>query len=251
MRDDKDFDGSKLDAPEIRLTSESPILSKLSNFWYYHKWTVIVVAFFAVIFIVGAVQLFTKEDSDESVIIAAPMTFYAEHIEGFDGTLTALMPKNSDGSAKALDVFTYPIYSEQEIEEANHEETNEDGYYIKKVDRSYNTSKIQEYNQFLQTGECSLLFVPKELYVKQRELNRLRPLGEIFGDAVPEGALQDGYGVRLGDTYAYEFFPELQVLPEDTVICLLRPYIHGASSNEEKYAVTVEFFKNIVTFGDQ
>ena len=250
MRDDKDLNGSKLDAPEISLTSESPFLSKLSNFWYYHKWTVIVVAFFAVILIVGAVQLFTKEDSDETVAIAAPMTFYAEHIEGIDRTLTNLMPKNSDGSAKRLDVLTYTIYSEQEIEDANHEETDEEGHYIRKVDRAFNTSKIQEYNQLLTTGECSLLFVPKELYQKQRELDRLRPLREIFGENIPESA-QDGYGIRLGDTYLYEFFPEMQVLPADTVICLLRPYIHGASSKEERYAATVELFKNIAKFGEQ
>ena len=46
-----------------------------------------------------------------------------------------------------------------------------------------------------------------------------------------------------------EFFEELQVLPADTVICLMRPYIWGASSDDAKYEKTVEFFKNIVDFG--
>ena len=250
-RDNKDFDESKLDAAEIRLTSENPILSKLSNFWYYHKWTVIVVTFFAVIIVVGLFQILTKEDSDEAVIVAAPMTFYAEHIDGINVTLSSLMPKNEDGSQRKLDVHYYQIFSEEEMDKLNHEETDSEGHYVKKVDQSYNTSKIQEYNQFLQTGECSLLFIPSHLYEKQKELNRLRSLSEIFGEELPECAMADGYGVRLGDTYAYEFFPELQALPEDTVICLLRPYIHGASSKEERYAATVEFFKNIVTFGEQ
>lgn len=250
MRDNKDFNESKLDGVEIKLTSASPFLAKLSNFWYYHKWTVIVVTFFLVIFIVGAVQLFTKEDVDEKVVIAAPVDFYAEYIEGIDNTLTALMPKNSDGSAKKLEVYTYTIYSEKELEEANHEETDEDGRYVKKVDQSYNSSKMQEYNNDLQTGEFSLLLIPRELYEKQGELGRLRSLREIFGEDLPRGAMADGYGIRLGDTYAYEFFAELQVLPEDTVICLLRPYIHGASSKEERYAVTVELFKNLAKFGE-
>ena len=48
MGDNKDFDGSKLDTTEIRLTSENKILSKLSNFWYHNKWTVIIVGFFAI-----------------------------------------------------------------------------------------------------------------------------------------------------------------------------------------------------------
>ena len=249
LRDNKDFDESKLDAPEISLTSGSPFLSKLSNFWYYHKWTVIVVTFFAVIFIVGAVQFFTKEESDETVIIACPMTFYAEQIEGLDNTLTGLMPVNGDGSAKKLDVYTYSIYSEDEMNQANAEETDSEGKPVKKVDGNYNTSQSSKYYDFLQTGECSLLFVSLELYEVQKNNNRLRSLEEIFGENLPEGALSDGYGVRLGDTYIYEFFPELQTLPANTIICILRPYIHGASSKEEKYSSTVEFYKNLVTFG--
>jgi hypothetical protein len=64
------------------------------------------------------------------------------------------------------------------------------------------------------------------------------------------GALEDGCGVRLGDTELYGFFEELQVLPPDTVICLMRPYIWGASSNEEKYAEAETYFKNLITFGN-
>ena len=39
----------KLQSTDIKLTSSNKILTWLSNFWYYHKWKVIIIAFFAII----------------------------------------------------------------------------------------------------------------------------------------------------------------------------------------------------------
>ena len=104
IRNDREQDGEKLEASEIRLTVDSPFLSKLSNFWYYHKWKVIVILFFAIIFAVGISQMITKEDSDEIIVIAAPVTIGHEENLKLDAVLSTLMPKNSDGGAKALDI---------------------------------------------------------------------------------------------------------------------------------------------------
>lgn len=250
MRGDRDHDESKLQAAEITLTSENKVLSWLSNFWYYHKWKVIVIAFFAIIFAVGIIQMINKEDSDDILVIAAPIDISAEDNGKIDSILTSLMPKNSDGSPKELNIYTYPIYSEDEMKEANESETDEEGNFIPKVLRSFNTSKIQEYDQFLQTGECSVLFVSEYLYSRLVANNRLRPVKDTFGEKLPAGVTKDGFGIRLGDTYLYEYFTDLQLLPEDTIVCISRQYIHGASSDDERYAASVEFFKNIVTFGN-
>ena len=245
MRDNKDTE-SKLEASDVSLASSSPIFSKLDNFWYYHKWKVIIILFFAVVFIVGIVQMVNKNEGDESVIIAVPQYLYVEDIEGLDLALSSLIPTSDQG--KKVNLFVYSIYSEAELEAENTEETDEEGRYIQKVTNSYNVSQMEEYRSFLQTGEVSLLFVSPYLYDTLRENDRLRPLSDSFGDALPVGAMSDGYGIRLGNTYIYEFFDEIKVLPADTVICLSRAYIWGASSDKEKYADTVEYYKSLVNF---
>ncbi len=151
---------------------------------------------------------------------------------------------------KNLALYTYSIYSEDEMKAANEAETDDEGKYVIQVSQPHNTSKIEEYRSYLQTGECSVVLVSEYLYENLRDQDRLRPIAEVFGEQLPAGTRQDGYGVRLGDTYLYEYFDELKVLPEDTVICLLRSYIWGASSDGEKYAVSEEYFKKIVTFGN-
>ncbi len=250
MRGDRDHDESKLQATEITLTSDNKVLSRLSDFWYYHKWKVIVIAFFAIIFVVGVIQIIDREDVDEVVIVAVPADISAEDNEKIDSILTQLSPKKKDGSAKNLSVYAYPIYSEEELKEANESETDEEGRFIPQVLPSFNTSKIQEYDQFLSTGECSVMFISEYLYSRLAANNRLRPVVDVCGANLPSGVTKDGLGVRLGDTYIYEYFTELKKLPADTIVCISRQYIHGASSNDDRYADSEELFKNIVTFGN-
>ena len=116
MGDNKDFNESKLDTTEIRLTSDNKVLSWLSNFWYHNKWTVIIVSFFAIIFIIGIVQMIQKEEDDTYIVIAAPTTFYGEDLSGITDTLESLMPTDINGDGKkSLYLMTYSIYSEEEL----------------------------------------------------------------------------------------------------------------------------------------
>ncbi len=250
VRDDKDFDESKLEAAEIKLTASSPILSKISNFWYYHKWKVIIISFFAVVLAVGIFQMATREEADTSIIIAVPKHLDGEQAAEIDSTLTALLPAGKNDTALSLDVYNYAIYSEEEMDEANRTETNSEGEYLLQVSGQYNTSQMEAYTGYMQTGECSVLIVSEYLYIKLRASDRVLPLDKVFEDKMPRGAMSDGYGVRLGDTELYEFSESMQVLPEDSVVCILRSYIMGASSKEENYNTSKEFFKNIVTFGE-
>ena len=253
MKEHNNFDDNKLDAPEVEIRlggSDNRFLKWIENFWYYHKWKVLIGLFFAVVLGVGIGQMVNKEEQDAVVVVAAPTYFYAEHVEGLDQTLTALLPSDGEDGAKSLTILTYPIYSEEELKAANEAETDDEGRFIIQVSQPYNTSKIEEYGDYLKTGECSILFISEYLYSNLLAQDRLRPMAEVFGEKLPAGVRPDGYGIRLGDTELYRFFDEMKVLPEDTVICLMRSYIWGASSDAEKYAETEEYFKRIVTFGN-
>ena len=251
MRDNKDFDGQKLEAAEIHLTVSNPFLRWLDNFWYHHKWKVIIIAFFAVVLTIGIVQIVNKDEIDMQVTVATHATLSAEERQGVRDVLVSLMPGDKDGDgAKNLQLNTYVIYSEDEMKAANEAETNEDGKYITYVDQSYNYSQSSDYRDYLSTGECTVMLVSQYLYEQLAANDRIRPMSDIFTEGLPDGVTSDGRGIYLSSTYAYEFFDELGALPEDTVICILRPYIFGASSKEDRYAYAVEHLKNIVEFSE-
>ena len=262
MKDNKDLEREKIDADEIRIEIETknPFLSKLSNFWYYHKWKVIIGMFFAIVFGVGFFQMFTREDVDEIVALAAPVYLEEQQRANIAEVLSHQLPREEDGGLRTMDIYDYAVYSEDEMEEANHAETDAEGHYITYIDRAFNMSEKQSYDQYVfSTGECSVLIVSEYLYYElaAKEMDKEQgkdirlTMGEIFGEELPAGVMPDGCGIRLADTEIYKYYEELQVLPEDTVICVLRPRIIGASWNKERHAKSVEFFKNIVTFGSE
>ena len=253
MNDNRDFDESKLDGAEIRLAPNSPFFAKLDNFWYHHKWKVIIIAFFAIVIIVGVVQMVGKTDADASVVIAVPETVTPLQSRDISTALGQLLPSDANGDGKKdLDVLAYPIYSEEELDKANHTETETEAdggwHYVPVVDQSYNVDRHKEYTAYLQGGEAAVLFVSEYLYESLRTHDRILPLSEIFGESLPTGALADGYGVRLGDLAIYSYIDALKVIPEDTIVCILRPYVFGKNANEDRYECAKGLFKNIVTF---
>ena len=251
MANDTQRDINKLDATDISLTSSNPFLKWIENFWYYHKWKVIIIAFFAIVLTVGIVQMVNKEDPDSEITLATHTIFYKENVDGIEQALVSLMPsdRNGDGTKK-IQLQFYKIYSPEEMNAANEAETDEDGKPVIYVDKSYNDSQYSDYRDYINTGESSILIVSEYLYSELVAQERVRPLSEVFGDNLPQGTMSDGYGVRLTDTGVYEFFDAFKTLPDDTVICLLRSYVWGASSKESHYAYAEEYFKNIVTFGE-
>lgn len=255
MNDNRDFNESKLDAAEIKLTSNSPFFAKLENFWYYHKWKVIIIAFFAIVIIVGVVQMISKTESDAAIVIAVPETVTPLQSQEISIALQQFLPsdQNKDGK-KELSVHAYAIYSEEEFDKANHTEieteANGDWHYVQNVSQSYNVEQYDQYTAYLQTGEAAVVFVSEYLYEKLRSSDRVLPLDEVFGENLPAGSLADGYGVRLSDLAVYSYVEALGIIPEDTVVCMLRPYIFGKTANEEKYSYAKEFYKNIVDFAE-
>ena len=246
---------TKLEADNVDLLRKSPFISKLENFWYHNKWKVIIIAFFAIVLIVGVAQVAGKTEPDATVVVAVPETITPLQSADISSALVSVMPADTNGDGKkVIDVLAYPIYSEEEFEEANHTETEteKDGgwHYVPVVNQSYNVEKFNEYTEFLKTGEATVLIVSEYLYGNLVQNDRVMPLSEIFGENVPAGAKADGFGFVFGDLSIYSYVDALGVIPEDSVVCILRPYIWGASSDPERYAHAKELFNKIVTFGE-
>ena len=158
------------------------------------------------------------------------------------------MPRNPDGRAKKIDLYTYSVYSEDEMNEANHAETNDEGQYIQQVIPSYNVDKTKELHSEIGLGRSSILIISESVYNDLKVKNWILPLSEIFGDELPEGTLADGCGVRLGETDLYAAYEGLQVLDGDLVVCMIRSLAMGANNDKSRYAESVELYKRIVTF---
>lgn len=245
----------KLQSTDIKLTSSNKFLKWLENFWYYHKWKVIIITFFAVVLIVGVVQMVNKTDPDIEVTVATHTVYYQENVDALEQTLTSLMGEDINGDGKKTVVLnTYKIYSEAELKAANEKETDAAGNPVIYADESYNKSQIEAYNSYIMTGQCSVMIISEYLYNDLVSRNSdeilLKPISEIYGDNLPEGVTADGYGIRLKDTGAYKNLDAFRGLPGDSIICIMRPFVMNGDRGGEKHAAAVEYFKTIVEFGE-
>ena len=231
--------------PERKIAVEGRFIKWLDNFWYHYKWVVIGVAVAAIVLAVCIAQSCTKEKKDISIVYAGPVALSVSEQVQMEELMSQLLPKDLDENGENVArITTYHIYSEEQIKKIT-AQTDADGRPLE-IDRNQNTSMYSTYSGYLQTGESSIYLLDPWLYQNLLETNGVRPLAEVFGQ-VPEGAI-DAYGIRLGDTDLYEEYDVLKLLPEDTVICLMKSFVMGRSSNEEMYAFEVETFRAIVTY---
>lgn len=251
-QNNRNFD--KLGGSDIVISPKSKVLSWLDNFWYHHKWKVIIIAFFAIFLIVGIVQMTNKTEADITVTVATHTIYYKENVNALESDLLSLMPsdRNGDGQ-KIINLKTYKIYSESELKAANEAETDEDGNPVIYADEAYNKEQIQQFNSFIGTGECSIVILSEYMYkdvvARRTDVSLLISMSEIYGDDLPEGVMTDGYGIRLKDIEAYDYFASFGTIPDDAVICIMRPFVFGNKGSEQKNQFAIDYFKSIVSFG--
>ncbi len=215
----------------------------LDNFWYHYKWVTVGVAFFLVVLIVCTVQMCTKEKYDLNIVYAGEQYLTAEEAAQIEQALEGICPTDFDGDGeKNIMLNRYYVLNEEQIKaiEATTDEQGRTEY----VDRSYIVSQKDTYESYIQTGDASILLIDRTLYESLRANNRLKPLESALG-YTPEGAI-DEYGVLLGSTAFYREYGVVQKLPEDTVVCILTPYVIGKNSSEKQFAYEKQMFAALV-----
>lgn len=243
------------DKPEARdIMESSPALRWLDNFWYHYKWTVIIVAFFVSVAVIGIVQMVNRPNYDTSVCLASPYKMNKEERADMEALFQRICPEDFNGDGeKLVNLVEYQIYSEEEFEsEADRYEamTDENGNPDQfQINRKFNSDEYKNFSNFTMTGETSVYVLSPYLYDLLVSAERLKPLSEVYTDGdLPTGALPDGFGIALKDTDFYKYNPAAQIYPENAILCLHKPTISGRSKNEARYAEDMAFFKAIADF---
>ena len=215
---------------------------RLENFWYHYKWFVIGILVFSLIFGVCITQSCSQKDEDVIVLYAGPALLSATQSAQITEIMAIVMPQDLDGNGERLvGMSAYNVYSAQQIEDFLASTANA------KFDTARNSEDMKAYQSYLKMGESAIYFLDPWLYESLRD-DPNQPLQALTNvlTQTPQGALADGYGVRLGDTELYESYEVLKVLPPDTVICFSRPYVMGRISKEKNYLREKKMFAAIV-----
>jgi hypothetical protein len=230
------------------LAETSPAMKWLDNFWYHYKWTVIVVLFFVSVITVAIVQFATRPEYDIHIVYAGYYRMDSAERARFEDTVNGISPRDFDGNGeKLVNLRDFQIYSEQEIiEEQSRYEAESDHF---EINPEYNADELNSFTNYTLTGDSSVYIISPSLYKNLKGADRLAPLTELYPDGnLPAGAMADGFGIAFGETDFYRYNPSMQVLQEDLVLCILKPNLVGANSQDKNYSEAKEFFRAMADY---
>ena len=91
-------------------------------------------------------------------------------------------------------------------------------------------------------------YMYEDIVARREDVGLLISMQEIFGDQIPSGALE--YGIKLCDTPAYDYFASFATIPDDAVICIMRPFVIGNNGAQARNQFAIEYFLSIASFGN-
>ena len=225
--------------------------SRWDNYWYHYKWHTVAVILAAIFLIISLTQFFSREKPDIFVMYAGPIYINADENTEFRSAVRQVMSEDFNGDGTKGVSLTDITYLNPDQVDLTVQKAAEEGIEVI-VDSSYNYNSLKVFQMEVFSGEAVIYFIDPEMYESVKEANGFLPLVEIFGDeSVPESAV-DEYGIRLHELDYAEFFDIVQIMPEDTILCIRRvstmSVFKGKSKTEKIHAHHMQMFKDIVNF---
>ena len=239
----------KLEAGEIAVGGS--FSAKLENFWFYHKWHVLAVAFVAFVVLVCLLQSRENKKDDVTLMFAGPYKLSATETAALRTALNDVMPEDFNGDGeKYAEMVMMQIFSDAQEAEIKATPEGEMPPYLGYIDPYYNDEQVTSFDNLIMAGEYSICILDPWLYERVKGAGGFRKLSEIFGTA-PEAAI-DEYGVLLSDTAFAQAYPVCEIFPEGTVICLRGKGVMSALLNKKKndaeYAESEAMFRAIIQY---
>ena len=221
------------------------------NFWYHYKWPTLIIAFFAVFFLIAIAQMSSKPKYDAHLLYAGPTYL--------DGEVVAEILTSVDKAAdQAYDITDNPADHSGDgllncdfnkivyVPTMTAEEYKENDIYFNGVE---NLSARGQFDNLIMIGEYVVLMIDKSLYDETVGTGAFCKLADILG-AVPENAY-DECGFLLADLpICVE--NGFRQLPDDTVLCCRgKSYINNFNKRVQEdslYEAQVELFRQIVSY---
>ncbi len=203
----------------------------LENFWYQHKWHAGLITFAVVIGAVLVWQILTYVRPDVHIMYTGPVAFIGSRYTALEEALTQVMEDYNGDGEKAISFTDNTYLSEEQIEKKQEEAKaqNEDYY----PDYSGMRASYGRFQTEMTAAKHMLCMLDPALYEQIRDMDGFMPLSDIFGEKLPDCAA-DAYGIRLGDTAFYAYYPGIRFIPADTMLAVRSKDASGIMGNETK-----------------
>ena len=210
---------------------------KLENFFYHYKWHTIVAVFLVITIVICSVQMCSKPSYDVYVMYAGghdvKKTASDGDVSEYQKVISTIMQKTEDfdkDGNRNVGFLTLFLPSAEQIAEV------ERGDSDLEISYSAVSENTEIFEQNMSFGEYSICLLSEELFLEWCEKDGIQLFAEIeeYTDEDYDGyEYLNKYGIRLSSTPIYET-AGMQILPEDTVVCIRLLNNLSSKFNSEK-----------------
>ena len=201
----------------------------LDNYWYHYKWVTLAVVFFVTVFsVLTANETRDLETAFRSVL---PSDF------------------NADGK-KLVQLETVSLMTDEQVAEAEAKAEEESSVFV--YDAKALGSNKTTFTELMMSGEYVILLVDRAQYDNILDSGAIVPLADLFdADKIPDCAYDDS-SIVFSETPFAQFFNATDVLPEDTLLCVLQAsensIFKGKDKAETQYRQQLMLYKKMINF---
>lgn len=222
-------------------------LKWLDNYWYHYKWRTIIVLFFTVLVIICVVQCSTVEKYDLTVFYAGPEQLMEEKCQNIGQVFSRCLKEDLDGNGeKAVYLRSFYILSPEQLAQKNEEAAKEGTtfYYTETM----RTNAIRDFTITAGDGRALVMLIDPYLYgeLRKQTADYFLPLSQLL-EETPDNAV-DEYSLRFCDLPLAQAYTALDILPEETLLCVMNPERIRGPWRLEEYDIARDFFRALVGF---
>jgi len=177
---------------------------KLANFWYYHKWHLLIALFVVAVIVVCSVQTCRHTGRDYILMYAGPKTLGTK-TAGAISDKVAEIAASTEGESKTAELHHYFI-----------------SLGTSSGAGGVSGQNLENFDNEILTGQSVILLISPDLYRRVTESNGgLLPLDEYVADNTDPAVWYDDShcAVKLS-AIGLASVPGFSELPEDTLLCL-------------------------------
>lgn len=236
-----------------KIHDEGEIITKgnfFINFWYQHKWGLIIGTALLIIGIYFIVMMATQPKYDMYLSYTGPLYPNGETRIAIDESFKALMEDYDGDGEKALNFAAIVFQNDEQRKETADKMLNQ---YGKILQTSENAKSLSAIDSQILSGTVALYLMDEALY-KERYNASMADIKEILGYELNGGVMAGESAVYFKKLPFYEYMCKtehgaaLKSLPDDTVLCML-PNL--TTMDDKLYENSLSLFKKILEFGKE
>ena len=225
------------------------------NFWYHHKWKVIIISFIVITLLVCTLQMCGRVESDIYIMYAGPYKFGQTDSMSFESAFATITEDRTGDSRALAELVDFYILSDEQINGQLEAMGEEAAQMV--VNYEMFASNREAFDQHILAGDTVICLLDPHLYSSVyvldddgNKLSGFMKLSDVLG-YTPENAY-DEYSIRIGDTPLGEYFSVLRGMDRDTLLCIREissfSFFLGQKSTRDYHEYCKGIFKNIFEF---